>query len=126
MFGHYGQMRPGTPGDNGPPQLRPEIIAAEQRILTCADTLLTWMIELKPWDPKVAQQIDGFFAHITGNPLAHKPQSDPLGDKNYENVSHYVLDKMDPDANRFMYELLRAAWERRCWQQNYGERESVK
>jgi len=119
MFGHI------VPGDSMPPNLRPEIVAAEQRILTAADCLLTWMTELKPWDPKVAAKIDGFFAHMSNNPLARRA-SDPLDDRAYENVSHYVLDKMDPDANRMMYELLRAAWERRCWQQTYGERTTVK
>lgn len=121
MFENYFQTRPGVPGDNGPAGLRPEITAAEQRILTAADALLVWMKEMRPWDPKTAGQVEAFMAHLAPNPLTRRVE-DATDDRAHESVSHYVLDKMDPDANRMMFELLRAAWERRCWQTHYGER----
>jgi len=117
MFGHI------VPGDNMPPNLRPEIVAAEQRILTCADALLFWMKQMHPWEPRLASHIDAFMAHMAPNPLYRRPE-DRLDDRAYEDFSRFVLDKLDPDANRMMFELLRAAWERRCWQAHYGERSS--
>jgi hypothetical protein len=123
MFQQFGQLRPGVPGDNGPDKLRPEIVAAEQRILTCADALLIWMKEMQPWEPRVAGQIDAFMAHQARNPL-HRRVEDVCDDAAYAGkITSFVLDKMDPDANRMMFELLRAAWERRCWQALYGERQ---
>jgi hypothetical protein len=122
MFGQFGP-RPGTPGDNAPSNFRPEIIAAEQRILTCADALLVWMKEMQPWEPRLASEIDVFMAHMAPNPLKRRPE-DATDDRAHANVTRYVIDKMDPDANRMMFELLRAAWERRCWQAAYGERSS--
>ena len=99
-----------------------EITAAEQRILTFADALVTWMKETS-WPPDHADRIDGFMTHTTErNPgLTQFINEDP-----YRGVTkHWTLERLDPDANRLFMDLLRAAWERRCWQVRYGEREHL-
>jgi len=89
----------------------PEILAAEQHILTYADALLTWMrtadLGTLMQDPKIVR----FFTHEGGNPF-----TEPVSV-----TRQMVLELLDPDANRFFAELLRAAWERRCWRAHYGE-----
>jgi hypothetical protein len=104
--------------------MRPEIDATEGRILSLADALLTWMRKV-PWTPEAAAHVDGFMAHITGSPLARNAH-DQTDEHIYNgDTSHYILDKLDPDANRLMWMLLRAVWERRCWQHAYGERPTL-
>jgi hypothetical protein len=105
-----------TPGDDTRSAWNrgPEIIAAEQRILTYADALLTWMrsIDLGPVEDKYA----AFFTHESYFNPAVEQIEHPVG-----TTKQWLLDKLDPDTNRFFLELLRAAWERRCWRTHYGE-----
>jgi hypothetical protein len=107
----FDRYRRGTPGDNGRTPL--EVLAAEQRILSYADALVTWMQKEENASWSHSPAIDGFITHQRGNPLT--------GDTEGKTI-HMVLDKLDPDTNRFFLELLRAAWERRCWQAHHGLR----
>ena len=93
----------------------PEIIAAERRILTYADALLTWMRrEDFSVDAKFTESLDAFFTHTS----QRNPGLSPI---NEGTTSKWILEKLDPDANRFFLDLLRSAWELRCWRQRSGE-----
>lgn len=96
----------------------PEIIAAEQRILTLADALLVWLREVDI-TPEYREKMALFFTHESKrNPgLA---QDDGIAD-DLSVTKMWLLEKMDPDANRFLVELLRAAWDLRCWRCHHGE-----
>ena len=120
-FDMFAQYRAVTPGDNRRTPL--EVLAAEQRIVTFADALLTWMREMQP-ELGQSPEMAGFFTHERGNPLAAQP-GDGYDPVSKEPVKHMVLDKMDRDANRLMLDLLRAAWERRTWQAYHGLRSNV-
>jgi hypothetical protein len=111
------------PGDNAPESSRPEVVAAEQRMLTYADALLTWMrkedfgiTDIGP--SPLAYAMDRFFTHVHG---AKNPGWGPSAETPMADDQVWMLDKMDYDANRLLLELLRAAWERRCWRARYGE-----
>lgn len=121
-----GPIRRDSPGDNRHPMSRPEIVAAEQHILDLADAFVAWL-KRAPLNPELRTRVDGFMAHEMPNPL-RRPSWDTLDEKvRSESVmsTMYILDKLDPDANRFFFELIRAAWNRRCWQVHYGERANV-
>lgn len=90
----------------------PEIIAAEQRVLVLADGLLTWMRHVDVGDHAWTDRLAAFFTHQS----RRNPGGEVIG-----TTEQLVLEKMDPDANRLLVELLRAAWELRCWQTHYGE-----
>lgn len=97
----------------------PEIIAHEQQILTLADALLTWMRQRADLGTLLHdEKYSIFFTHEL--PKSNfNPFGQPVG---AEGVSkQWLLEKMDPDANRFFAELLRAAWHRRHWREHYGE-----
>lgn len=94
----------------------PEIIAAEQRILTYADGLLTFMRSEKTDVLSEAQGSIAFFTHSMGTGLAPNPFGKPYGV-----TKKYLLERMDPDNNRLLAELLRAAWDLRCWRAHHGE-----
>lgn len=117
-------MFPGFPGDDrrSARGRAPELIAAEMRILTFADALVTWMRET-PWPPAHGEKLDGFMTHK----MNRNPGLDPITEENWYNgtTSYMTLEKLDPDANRLFMDLLRAAWERRCWQVHWGERKDV-
>lgn len=94
-----------------------EIVAAEQRILTHADGLIEWMKETD-WPPDFAHKVDRFFTHE----LQRNPGGESFEDQGPLGVTKvFTLEKLDPDANRIFLELLRAAWELRCWKRYYGE-----
>ena len=90
-----------------------EITAQEQRILTLADALLTWMTVVD-WGP-TTPAISDFMMHTNHWNPARK-QLD-LG----ANHKVWMLEKTDPDANRLFLELLQAAWHLRAWRVRYGE-----
>lgn len=93
----------------------PEIVAAEQRILTYADALLTWLRkEDFSADQKFTESLDAFFTHVSQRNPGLMEISDGV-------TSKWILEKLDPDANRFFLDLLRSAWELRCWRQRHGE-----
>ena len=102
------------------PEWRPEVIAAEQRILTLADALVTWM-RAEEWTPETVQErMVDFFTHKSNyNPAAGSD------DPGIGTTKVWILDRMDRDANRLFMELLRATWELRCWKAAYGERTEV-
>lgn len=105
-----------VPGDRAPEMSRPEVVAAEQRILTFADGLVTWM-RVTPWEPeKAARGLHDF--------LTHTSEVNPAGGPGERGKIH-ILDRLDPDANRLFMDLLRAGWERRCWKAYYGEKSEV-
>lgn len=108
-----------SPGDNRHPMSRPEIVASEERVLQWADALLRW-IRHTEWPEGLADRIDLFMAHEGPNPY----RSLPADADTPVQVERYVLTKTDLETNQFLMELLRAAWERRCWQTHYGERKS--
>jgi hypothetical protein len=112
----FGSYRTGPPGDNGPS--RPEIVASEQRVLIAADALCSWMREV-PWPPEDATKVNGFMMHTIERNPAMPPRNELALD--YGEPVVCVLDKMDRDANRFFFDLMRAAWELRCWRRHYGE-----
>ena len=98
-------------------RLKPlEIITAEQRILTRADALLTWMVELEWGDD--TSTLDAYYRHTTQS----NPGSRPLVMHTSEGTvtKTWILDQMDRDANMLFMELLRSAWELRCWRAHYG------
>jgi hypothetical protein len=118
LYPRIGEVR----GDNMPEWARPEVVAAEQRILTYADALLTWM-RRETWSPdRAALALTDYFIHASD----HNPGIGAGHDAEVYETHVMVLDKMDDDANRFMMDLLRAAWERRCWRAHYGETEETK
>jgi hypothetical protein len=106
---------------DGPPQMRPEIVAAEQRILTMADGMLDWMRKAREYDSTEGDALVKFMVHEGRNPLRGQPHD---LDKPVE-FSIYFLDRMDRDANRLFIDLMRACFERRCWQKHYGERKDI-
>ena len=94
----------------------PEIVAAEQRILTSADALMTWMTQIN-WGPE-EPALERFFMHTSStNPGARR-----MDFLTHEGgvTKAWILERIDPDANRFFMELLRSAWELRCWKARYG------
>lgn len=97
----------------------PEVIATEQRILITADALLTWMKRTPITDETrvLHDKINGFFVHEAGNPFA-----EDTNDLDNVKVTKLILDLMDRDTNRLFMDLLRACWERRCWQNFHGMR----
>lgn len=111
------RFRRESPGDNKPEWTRPEIVAAEQRVLMFADALVSWMKHQDWGDTSAA--IDGFFTHVLD-----KNPGCGADDEESVDTEVWVLDKLDRDANQLFFDLLRAAWERRCWQTHYGERET--
>jgi hypothetical protein len=96
----------------------PEIIAAEERILLYADGLLSFMrsapMDKVMQDPKVIK----FLTHEWGAANGRNPFGQPL---NMGESKQWLMELMDPDNNRLFAELLRAAWDLRCWRQHYGE-----
>ncbi len=106
-----------VPGDNARSAWNrgPEIIAAEQRILTYADALLTWM-RRENLGPEFESKAAAFFTHQTTRNPGLTQIEYPAG-----TTKQWVLEKLDPDSNRFFIELLRAAWELRCWRAHYHE-----
>ena len=109
------------------PEMRPEVVAAEQRILTFADGLLTWMRKIE-WGLEdgeaspLMNSIDNFFTHRPGNV---NPGWGPSSELPIKPTQIWIMDKMDHDANRLLLELLRATWERRNWRARYGEPNEV-
>lgn len=93
----------------------PEIIAAESRIITYAEALLEWMQRVD-LEPGTQRKISDFMTHTTQRNPATKELEWP------GQTTAWLLERTDPDANRFLMELIRAAWERRQWQERYGER----
>jgi hypothetical protein len=57
-----------------------------------------------------------FFTHRNGQGFAPNPFDKPIG-----TTQKYLLERMDPDNNRLLAELLRAAWDLRCWREHYHE-----
>ena len=106
---------PQFPGDDGQSAWRraPEIIAAEQRILTMADALLTWMHNCE-FTEEDAHRVDSFFTH-------ESDRNPGLKEFYSGTTKQWFLEKFDPDANRLLFDLLRATWERRCWQTYWKE-----
>ena len=102
------------------PETRPEVIAAEQRILTYADALVTWMRSEVLRPPAVANATVDFFSHQSTLNPACGPDDPACGI-----TKVWILDKMDRDANQLFMELLRATWDRRCWRASYGEIEEI-
>jgi hypothetical protein len=105
-------------GDNSSQPL--EVLASEQRIITMADALLSWMRSEEMHDILNLESVDRFFTHTSNVNPGAGPDSPNLG-----KTKVWILDKLDPDANRFFFDLLRATWERRCWQQRYGLRATL-
>jgi hypothetical protein len=103
------------PGDDGRSAWNrgPEIIAAEQRILTYADALLSWC-RASTFDTQYMVKLADFFTHTRKYNPGGEPV--PMGE-----TTAWMLERLDPDANRFLVELMRAAWELRCWKERYGE-----
>jgi len=114
MYPPIDLFRRNSPGDNSRTPL--EIIAAEQRIITFADALITWMYSEEMSDIALDPKIAAFMTHET--------QYNPGGLAYGGTTKHMILERTDPDANRLFIDLLRAAWERRCWQAKYGMRAS--
>ena len=111
-----------TAGDNARAAwAQPEVVAAERRILTLADALVTWM-RTEEWQPdEIAHQMADFFTHTTNINPGCGPDDPAAGV-----TKVWILDKMDRDANRLFVELLRATWDRRCWRAHYGEIEETR
>lgn len=97
------------------PELALEVLAFESRILTLADALVIWMRRL-PFTSESARLCNNFIADpkYTTNP-AGKPLSWTDG------PDMLLLDKLDPDANKLLLELLRTAWHLRSWKQFYKD-----
>lgn len=91
----------------------PEIIAAEQRILTYADALLTWMRQ-QSYPPEWERKLEGFMTHK----LDRNPGLQPMLEGT---TTYWILEKLDPDANRLFMDLMRSAWELRRWKAHWGE-----
>jgi hypothetical protein len=63
-------------------------------------------------DPKAIR----FLTHEWGQANGVNPFGREMGDP-----KEWLLEKFDPDNNRLIAELLRAAWDLRCWKASYGE-----
>lgn len=116
-----------TPGDDRRSawNRQPEIVAAEQRILMYADGLLQFMrraVAEGGFTPEYVGKIEMFFTHMSQvNPFS-KPDAPATDAEKYEGRTEvWLLEKLDPDNNRMLGELLRAAWELRNWKARYGE-----
>lgn len=89
----------------------PELVAAEQSVITHADGLLTWMthevIPEEEFRTRVDREKEKFVTY----------------DRHLDTVESWKLDLADPDAQRILAELLRACWKRRVWLVRLGLRE---
>ena len=115
---HY--YNPYVPGDNMPEYARTDVVAAEQRILTYADALLTWMRKVdweSPENRPAAEAMDRFFTHTS----AWNPAWGPSSETVQKPTQCWIMDKLDHSANQIFMDLLRACWERRNWRARYGE-----
>jgi hypothetical protein len=94
----------------------PEIIAAEQRILLYADGLLSFLRSPAMDEVMNDQKATLFLTHEYGTANGVNPFGQPTGE-----TKQWLLERLDPDNNRLFAELLRAAWDLRCWKTHYGE-----
>lgn len=95
----------------------PDLIASEQAILTLADGLLAWMIQVPRYRQKDGVKWCDFITHVNDC----NPGRTPL-QETADCSREYMLERFDPDANHLLAELLRHAWHRSAMMTKYGER----